>query len=184
MARPMSSDLAAIAVLITAPEPASLQAHLPPANLSNQPSPLAIIVGFVSRKKPTRIVSGTLPAASKERAGKPAVSAAPLMRAVFRKMRLSNTPNRSCDIVSSFSLRVSHASGTLGPEQLTGRLIAARPVDDPMFDREQQPVDQQAHDADRQHTDENVVRAEEPSGIQNHPTETRTPPNNLAATEF
>src|SRR6185437_10376274 len=83
----------AMAVWISAPEPASLQAHLPPANLSNQPSPLAIIVGFVSRKNPTRIVSGALPAASKERAGRPAVRAAPLTRAVFRKMRLSNTPN-------------------------------------------------------------------------------------------
>src|SRR6185437_16168039 len=94
MASPISSDFAAIAVLISAPEPASLQAHLPPLNLSNQPSLLAIIVGFVSRKKPTRTVSGALPAASNARAGKPAVSAAPLMTAVFRKMRLSNPENR------------------------------------------------------------------------------------------
>src|SRR5260221_4613951 len=165
MARPMSSDLAAIAVLISAPEPTWLQAHLPPASLSNQPSPLAIIVGFVSTKKPTRIVSGALPAASKERVGKPAVSAAPLMRAVFMKMRLSNTPNLSCDMVSSFLLRVSRALRDLVPEQVIGRLVPARPVDDSMLEREQQAVEQQTHDPDHQNADEDVVRAEEPPSV-------------------
>src|SRR5256885_4088745 len=86
-------------------------------------------------------------------------------------------------MVSSFLLRISYASGPLEPEQLIDRLIAARPVDDPMFDREQQPVEQQTHDANRQNTDEDVVRAEEPSGVQDHPTESRTSRNDLGGDE-
>ncbi len=50
MARPMSTDFAAKEVLISAPLPASVQLILPPASFSNQPSPLAIMVGLVSTK--------------------------------------------------------------------------------------------------------------------------------------
>src|SRR5579885_3843188 len=92
MARPISSERAAIAVLISAPAPASVQAIGAPASLSNHFSPLAIIVGLVSRKKPPRIVCGALPAASRTCAGRAEVKAAPLIRAVLTKRRRFNVP--------------------------------------------------------------------------------------------
>src|SRR5215468_4622676 len=146
MARPISSDLPAIAALISAPEPASVQLHLPPESLSNQPSPFAIMVGFVSRKKPTRTVSGALPAASRERAGSPAVSAAPLMSAVFSRKRRSGPPLMLSDMVSSSLVLVARRSGTCRGRSASPSILA-RPMNDTMLDDEQEAIEHKAHDA-------------------------------------
>ena len=58
VARPMSQLPAVIAVLMSAPLPISVQFSLPPVPASNQPLALAIIVGFVSVKKPMFTVVG------------------------------------------------------------------------------------------------------------------------------
>jgi hypothetical protein len=96
IARPISTEPAVIAVLISAPLPTSLQLILPPAIFSNQPSPLAIMVGFVSTKKATLTLSGAFPAASSARAGKPAVSAAPPSATRAMKRRRPNAPDPCC----------------------------------------------------------------------------------------
>src|SRR5438132_529577 len=83
MASPMSKLPAAIPVLISAPLPASLQVIFAFTPSSNQPSPFAIIVGLVSRKKATFTVDGT--AARAGRAKTSATTMLPVLSAVYRR---------------------------------------------------------------------------------------------------
>ena len=93
MPRPTSTLPAATAVLISAPEPTSLQVILVPAICSHQPALLASMVGWVARKKATLTLSGALPAASRLRAGRPATRAAALSVAVpMNTRRLARDP--------------------------------------------------------------------------------------------
>ena len=95
---------ATMAVLISAPEPTSLQLILTPDSLSNQPPALATIVGCVARKNATLKVSGAWPAASRLRAGKAATSAAALSVAVPMKTLRLEPPEAvsRADILLSF----------------------------------------------------------------------------------
>ncbi len=71
VARPMSQLPAVMAVLMSAPLPISVQFSLPPVPASNQPSPLAIMVGLVSVKKPIFTVPGRRPdAPGRQRQGR------------------------------------------------------------------------------------------------------------------
>lgn len=82
VARPISQLPAVMAVLMSAPLPISTQEILPPAPCSNQPSPLAIIVGLVSVKKPRLTAAGAAaraPRAASVAAPRPARAARRVM---------------------------------------------------------------------------------------------------------
>src|ERR1035438_10065709 len=88
MPRPMSTEPAAIAVLISAPLPTSLQLILPFVPSANQPRPLAISVGFVSVKKAILVVAGTAADAGSE-SGRPSAAAPAPSPAARKNVRRS-----------------------------------------------------------------------------------------------
>ena len=88
VANPISQLPAVMAVLMSAPLPISVQDSLPPAPASNQPSPLASMVGLVSVKKPMLTLAGA--AAPAPRAN--ATAAAPA-RAKRRVISMSDIPS-------------------------------------------------------------------------------------------
>ncbi len=87
VARPMSQLPATMAVLISAPLPISVQLIFGPTAASNQPSPLAIIVGLVSVKNPRFTLSG---AAARAR---PASPIAPAPTSAARRVVINAIPS-------------------------------------------------------------------------------------------
>src|SRR5581483_8943788 len=128
----------AVPMLISAPLPASLQEILAFVISSNHPSPLAIMVGLVSRKKATLIFSGAAARAARPRTASVPPAAAAVRRRKLRRVRSMASP--SC-------------------------LVSTGPVHHPQLDPEEQPVEEQPQQAEQHDAHEDVLGAEEAAGV-------------------
>ena len=112
VASPMSQLPPTIAVLMSAPLPISVQDSLAPAPCSNQPRPLAIIVGLVSVKKPMLTPGGAAARARPAKASAPAAAIASRRVNVGNAMRcpslnvLPNAPPRRSMSTSNRSIPI------------------------------------------------------------------------------
>ena len=147
-----------MAVLISAPLPNSVQLIGAPTPLANQPSPLAIMVGLASRKKPTLTFSGAL---GREAAAARTDQGGGAELAVHEQAAGEQGHGLLC----------LHCVGWAPDRPAWPPLSPAGPVHDTAFEQQQQAVDQEPHQADHQDADEDVVGAQEAAGIEDHPAE-------------
>src|SRR5664280_2839200 len=111
MPSPMSMEPAAIAVLISAPLPTSLQLMLPFVPSANQPRPFAISVGFVSVKKAMLVVAGTAADAGRESGRPSAIAPAPIPAARKNVRRSIVRLDSDRDALTSFLSKMRFICG-------------------------------------------------------------------------
>src|ERR1700730_5195598 len=140
---------AATPVLISAPLETPIQLIFIWARSRTQPSPLATMNGWVLRKKAALICGGKAALAKRGEAR----TTARLAATVFMKARRPIIGTRCLISVT------------------TQLLLFAGPVNGATLDRQQQAVERYPHQADDEDADEDVIRAQEPPGIHNHPTD-------------
>src|SRR3984957_1248729 len=143
MPKPISMLPAAIPVFISSPLPPSIQFTLAPAAFSIEPSPFAIMNGLVDTKKAKFADAG----------------AARAIAGAARAAAPSPAPCRRRRRVVSVLFIWFPAS------------LSACPVHPARFGREQKPVERDTHEANDENADEDVIRTQKPSSVENHPTD-------------
>src|ERR1700727_223722 len=152
MPKPISMLPAAIPVFISAPLPTSIQFTLAPAACWIEPPPFAIMSGLVDTKKAKFADAG----AARAIAGA-ARAAAPSPAPCRRRRR----------VVSVLFIWV--------PASLSA--CAVHPA---RFGHEQKPLERDTHEANDENADEDVIRTQEPSRVENHPADAGGSGDNLA----
>ena len=158
------------AVLISAPEPTSLQSILAPASFSNQPSALARTVGWVERKNATlndvRRV-GRRPAGCARGKARPAAG-----RAGGAHEQAAAGRGDDLMLLSSQIVAVGLLWAAGRPAVAAARpLSPARPSGRDAVRAEEQAIQDQPHRPDQEDADKDVVGAQEAAGIEDHPAQ-------------
>src|ERR1700722_17188791 len=153
MPKPISMLPAAIPGFISAPLPTSIQFTLAPAACSIEPSPFAIMNGLVDTKKAKFADVG---------AARTIVGAASAGAQGGGRGRGGAAEPRALQKATASGKHLSH---------VVPASLSACPVHPARFGREKKPVERDPHEANEENADEDVIRTQEPSRVENHPAD-------------